>query len=92
MAVDGPADHLNTDHKPGEPITAGRRLADAGVIVLLLSSTDPQTSRGERIFMGVGHERRGVRVEWGLTCGQGETSDGDIYIFMVQQSQTMNEE
>ena len=64
LAVDRPADHLHTDHKPGEPITAGRRLADAGVIVLLLSSTDPQTSRGERIFMGVGHERRGGTHMW----------------------------
>ena len=27
-----------------------------------------------------------MRGEGCLTCGQGETSDGDIYIFMVQQS------
>ena len=56
LAVDRPADHLHTDHKPGEPITAGRRLADAGVIVLLLSSTDPQTSEGEREYLW----------EWGM--------------------------
>ena len=46
---------------------------------------------GERVY-GSWHDSRGVRAgSHNLTCGQGDISDGDMDIFMVQ-SQTMNGE